>query len=178
MPAPDSVTEEIPGKHMAVSKEKTKIPANAGKAEDDEAYSLLKLENQLCFPLYAAARHVINSYTPYLKPLGLTYTQYLVLLVLWEAKEASVGDLCRKLYLDNGTISPVIKKMEKDGIVTRCRLPEDERVVRVCVTEKGMELREAVKDIPVRVGSCLAVSREDAQSLYRLLYGLLQDDMP
>ena len=75
----------------------------------DEA---LKLENQLCFPLYACARRVIGRYTPYLKPLNLTYTQYIVLLVLWEEKEATVRELCRKLYLDSGTLTPLLKKME------------------------------------------------------------------
>ena len=146
--------------------------------KEEKDYCQLKLENQLCFPLYAASRQVINLYTPYLKPLGLTYTQYLMLLVLWEEREATVGDLCRKLYLDNGTVSPVIKKMEKDGLLTRCRLPEDERVVRVCITEQGMALRESVKDIPSQIGSCLSVSKEDAQCLHRLLYGLLESDKP
>ena len=139
-------------------------------------YPQLQLDGQICFPLYACARKVISAYNPLLKPLGLTYTQYLVLLVLWEERETTVGDLCRKLYLDNGTVSPVIKKMEKDGLLTRCRLPEDERVVRVCITKQGMELRESVMDIPSKIGSCLSVSKEDAQCLHRLLYGLLESD--
>jgi len=162
-------------------KENRKKPAAAPEAEaavrmKEDGYSQLKLDNQLCFPLYAAARHVINQYSPYLKPLGLTYTKYLVCLVLWEQKEITVGDLCRRLYLDNGTVSPVIKKMEKDGYLTRCRLPEDERVVRVCITDKGMALREAAKDVPFRVGSCLAMTSEDAGELYRLLYGMLPSE--
>ena len=79
-----------------------------------ETYPQLILESQLCFPLYAASRRIVNSYTPYLKPLGLTYTQYIVFLCLWEYGETTVGDLCRKLYLDNGTITPLIKRMEQD----------------------------------------------------------------
>ena len=158
-----------------------KKPAAATGAEtavmtNEDGYSQLKLDNQLCFPLYAAARHVINQYNPYLKPLGLTYTQYLVFLVLWEQKEITVGDLCRRLYLDNGTVSPVIKKMEKEGYLTRCRLPEDERVVRVCITKEGMALREAAKEVPFKVGSCLAMTSEDAGELYRLLYGMLPSE--
>ncbi|MBQ9420318.1 MAG: MarR family transcriptional regulator [Lachnospiraceae bacterium] len=139
-----------------------------------EDYPQLKLENQLCFPLYACARKVINQYNPFLKPLGITYTQYLVFLVLWECREATVGEICRKLYLDNGTITPLIKKMEKDGYVVRKRSEQDERVVKVSITEKGMALREDAKDIPFSVGGCLSVPGEDAAVLYRLLYKLLE----
>ncbi len=141
-----------------------------------ESYPQLKLENQLCFPLYACARKVINQYNPFLKPLGITYTQYLVFLVLWECREATVGEICRKLYLDNGTITPLIKKMEKDGYLERRRSEQDERVVKVSITPKGMELREKAREIPFKVGGCIAVSGEDASSLYRLLYAIL--DMP
>ena len=138
-----------------------------------DEYPQLKLENQLCFPLYACARKVINQYNPYLKPLGITYTQYLVFLVLWEQQEATVGEICRRLFLDNGTITPLIKKMEKDGYVVRKRSEEDERVVKVSITEKGIALREGAKDIPFSVGGCLAIPGEDAAELYRLLYQLL-----
>ncbi len=147
---------------------------NLQQTTDD--YPQLKLENQLCFPLYACARKVINQYNPYLKPLGITYTQYLVFLVLWEQQEATVGEICRRLFLDNGTITPLIKKMEKDGYVVRKRSEEDERVVKVSITEKGIALREGAKDIPFSVGGCLAIPGEDAAELYRLLYQLL--DMP
>jgi DNA-binding MarR family transcriptional regulator len=147
---------------------------NLQQTTDD--YPQLKLENQLCFPLYACARKVINQYNPYLKPLGITYTQYLVFLVLWEQQEATVGEICRRLFLDNGTITPLIKKMEKDGYVVRKRSEEDERVVKVSITEKGIALREDAKDIPFSVGGCLAIPGEDAAELYRLLYQLL--DMP
>ena len=91
-----------------------------------------KLEYQLCFPLYAAARKVVNAYTPFFKPLGITYTQYIVLLVLWEQKAVTVGELCRRLYLDNGTLTPLLKKLEEKGFLTRTRKTEDERVVHPC----------------------------------------------
>ena len=94
-----------------------------------EKYPQLMLESQLCFPLYAGARHVVNQYTPHLKPLGLTYTQYIAFLCLWEYGEITVGELCRRLYLDNGTVTPLLKKMEQGGYVSRVHCPEDERVV-------------------------------------------------
>ena len=133
----------------------------------------LKLENQLCFPLYACARKVTNLYTPYLKALGLTYTQYLVFLVLWDEGTLSVGDLCKKLYLDNGTITPLLKKMEKAGYVTRTRKQDDERVVMVSVTDAGLALREKALTIPDQVGNCLNMAKEEAASLYEILYRLL-----
>lgn len=136
-------------------------------------YPQLRLENQLCFPLYAAARRVVNAYTPYLKPLGMTYTQYIVFLSLWETGKATVGDLCRRLSLDCGTLTPMLKKMEEAGWITRCRCREDERVVYVKVTEKGWALREEAKDVPFEVGQCLRLSPEEAKTLYGLLYRLL-----
>jgi DNA-binding MarR family transcriptional regulator len=136
-------------------------------------YPQLMLEGQVCFPLYAAARRVVNAYTPLLKPLGLTYTQYIVCLAMWEMGKATVGDLCRKLYLDCGTLTPLLKKMEESGWVTRCRCKQDERVVYVSVTDSGWALREQVKDIPEQMASCVSMSREDSFQLYTLLYRLL-----
>lgn len=141
-------------------------------APRDDCPQLL-LENQLCFPLYAAARKVVNMYTPFLKPLGLTYTQYIVFLCLWEYGEMTMGDLCRKLWLDNGTVTPMIKHMEQEGYVTRRRREEDERVVMVGLTEKGRALREKVKDVPAQVGQCVRMSPEDARELGTLLNRLL-----
>ena len=102
-------------------------------AESD--YDALKLENQLCFPLYACSRSIVNLYTPFLKPLGLTYTQYIVFLVLWEQDGITVGELGAKLHLDNGTITPLLKKMQDKGYVTRERSKSDERVVIVSLTD-------------------------------------------
>ena len=134
----------------------------------------LHLDSQLCFPLYAAARKVVNHYTPYLKPLGITYTQYIVLLALWESGSATVGDLCRRLYLDNGTITPLLKKMEDCGYISRSRSRQDERVVTVTVTSKGWELRQQVKDIPFQVGGCIPLAHDDAYQLFLLLQRLIQ----
>jgi DNA-binding MarR family transcriptional regulator len=133
----------------------------------------LKLDGQLCFPLYAAARKAVNAYTPVLKPLGLTYTQYIVLLALWENGKSTVGELCRMLYLDCGTLTPLLKKMEEYGWITRTRSKGDERVVNVAVTDEGWKLREQVKDLPEQVGGCIDMPREDMYSLYTLLHQML-----
>ena len=133
----------------------------------------LLLERQLCFPLYAAARRMVNSYTPYLKPLGLTYTQYIVFLCLWEYGETTMGDLCSRLYLDNGTLTPMIKRMEQDGYLNRTRSPEDERVVKIRLTDRGWKLREQVQEIPKQAGSCLCLKPAEASELYALLHKLL-----
>ena len=142
--------------------------------EKREEYPQLLLDGQLCFPLYAAARKVVNEYNPLLKPYGLTYTQYIVFLALWEQGcRTKVGDLGRRLYLDCGTLTPLLKKMEESGWITRCRCKVDERVVYVSLTEDGWALREKVKDIPERMGKCMTMDREDAYSLYSLLHKLL-----
>ncbi|MDD5922770.1 MAG: MarR family transcriptional regulator [Eubacteriales bacterium] len=138
--------------------------------DPDEA---LKLDNQLCFPLYAAARKIVNAYTPLLRPLGITYTQYITFMVLWETDGVSVGEICRRLHLDSGTVTPLLKKMEKEGFVTRRRSPDDERRVSVFLTEKGIGLKKKAKDIPLQIGQCVHLSREDAETLYRILYLLL-----
>ena len=140
----------------------------------EESYKeMMKLDNQLCFPLYACARHVVNLYTPFLKPLGLTYTQYIVFLVLWEQEEVTIGELCKKLMLDNGTLSPLIKKMESDGYVRRERKKEDDRVVIVTLTDKGRALQEEAKDIPTKIACCVDLPVEESKELYIILYELL-----
>ena len=133
----------------------------------------MKLENQLCFPLYAAARSVTSMYTPWLKKLGLTYTQYIVFLVLWEKDGIPVGEICEKLMLDNGTVSPLLKKMEQAGYIRRARSAEDDRVVVISLTEQGRNLQEQAKEIPEKVGGCVDLPPEKAQKLYELLYELL-----
>ena len=141
--------------------------------ENRTEYPQLQLDSQLCFPLYACARKVIGAYTPLLKLLGLTYTQYIVMLELWEKEKVKVGELGHRLYLDCGTLTPMLKKMEESGWLTRCRCKVDERVVYVALTEKGRALREEVKDIPGQVGSCITLPQEEALELYRLLHKLL-----
>ncbi len=133
----------------------------------------LTLEQQLCFPLYAAARKVVALYTPHLKPLGLTYTQYIMLMVLWEKDDVSVGELGERLHLDTGTLTPVLKKLEADGYVLRERCRPDERVVSIKLTEKGRALRESLQELPHKVGSCVPLSPQDAKILNQLLHQVL-----
>ena len=140
--------------------------------DDREA---MKLANQLCFPLYAAARNVTGLYTPWLKPLGLTYTQYIVFLVLWEKDGISVTEIGEKLMLDNGTLSPLLKKMEQAGYVERRRCRKDDRIVEITLTEAGRALQEKAKDVPRRVAGCIDLPPEKARMLYSLLYELLEN---
>ena len=135
----------------------------------------MKLGNQICFPLYAAARSVTNAYTPWLKPLGLTYTQYIVFLVLWEKDGVTVGELCDKLMLDNGTLSPLLKKMQTLGYIERKRKPDDDRVVVISLTRSGRELQEKAKDVPLNVAGCVNLPADKAKALYSLLYELLEN---
>ena len=140
---------------------------------DNDYRENMKLANQLCFPLYAAARNVTGLYTPWLKPLGLTYTQYIVFLVLWEKDGVSVTEIGERLMLDNGTLSPLLKKMEQAGYVKRRRCRRDDRIVEITLTEAGRALQEKAKDIPGRVAGCIDLPPEKAWALYALLYELL-----
>ena len=141
---------------------------------EDEYTNLLKLENQLCFPLYAASREIINRYTPFLKELNITYTQYLVFLVLWEKEKISVKELGNILLLDSGTLTPLLKKLEKDGYIIRSRDVNDERIVNISLTKKGYDLRNKAKDIPLKVGSCIN-NNIDINHLKKLLDELLNN---
>ncbi len=143
---------------------------------DYDYHEAMKLANQLCFPLYAAARNVTGLYTPWLRPLGLTYTQYIVFLVLWEKDGISVTEIGEKLMLDNGTLSPLLKKMEQAGYVERRRSREDDRVVEITLTETGRALQEKAKDVPGKVAGCIDLPAEKAQQLYALLYELLENE--
>ncbi len=139
-----------------------------------QEYEQLKLENQLCFPMYACARMIVNAYNPYRKPLGLTYTPYIEFMVLWDKESVNVGQLGEILHLDAGTLTPLLKRLEKEGYVTRKRSEEDERVTRISITKKGNELKEKCKDIPARLseeGSPL--TQKEAVELYGLLYKFL-----
>lgn len=141
--------------------------------DNDARYDGLKLGNQLCFPLYACSKEIIRRYTPLLEAMDLTYTQYLVMMVMWEYRERSVKELGERLFLDSGTLTPVIKKLESKGYLTRRRCAEDERSLIVSVTEEGMALRERALEVPVRVGQCIRLSPDEAVQMYTLLYKVL-----
>ncbi len=136
-------------------------------------YDALKLENQLCFPLYAAAKEVVKKYNPFLSEIDLTYTQYIAMMVLWEKRTISVKELGEHLYLDSGTLTPLLKVLEKKGFVTRQRSEADERVLIVKITEDGLKLREKAVSIPEQVSSCVNIDSNDAKELYIILYKIL-----
>lgn len=136
-------------------------------------YPELKLENQLCFPLYAAAKEIVKKYRPYLDEINLTYTQYITMMVLWEEKSLSVKALGEKLLLDSGTLTPLLKSLESKGFVTRHRSEEDERVLIVSITPDGEKLREVASSVPKKMQSCVRLSKEEAVQLYSLLYKVI-----
>ena len=138
-----------------------------------DEYDALKLENQLCFPLYAASREVIKRYRPALDALELTYTQYITMLVLWEAGKISVKELGKKLYLDSGTLTPVLKSLEAKGLVSRCRSVRDERVLIVDCTAEGLTLRDKARALPENMTGRICLEDDEAATLCSLLYKLL-----
>ncbi len=131
-------------------------------------YDQLKLENQLCFPVYAASRLITREYQPYLDELEITYPQYLVLMILWEKDEMPVNDIAKKLILNTNTITPLLKRMETQGLVNRERSKEDERKVIVKLTEKGNVLKEKAVLIPERLASQLLEGPMGVEELIRL----------
>lgn len=143
-----------------------------------DRYNALKLENQLCFPLYACARETIKMYTPYLDELGLTYTQYITMIVLWEKKSINVKCLGEILYLDSGTLTPLLKKLECKGLVNRRRSETDERNLIISITEEGELLKERAIIIPETLAKCVPLDREESLTLYHLLYKLLGAENP
>ena len=143
---------------------------------EPERYAGLRLENQLCFPLYAASREIIRLYRPHLDALDLTYTQYITMMVLWEEREISVKQLGKRLYLDSGTLTPLLKSLEAKGYVTRTRSRDDERVVVVRLTDAGLALQEQAVAVPEGMKACLRLSPDEAAVLYKLLYKLLAEE--
>jgi len=138
-----------------------------------DRYDSLKLKNQLCFPLYACSKEIIKNYKPYLDKIDLTYTQYIVMMVLWESKNINVKDLGEQLYLDSGTLTPLLKKLESKGYISRNRSDKDERNLMIKVTEKGMELREKALSVPQEVSKCVKLTKEEANFLYKILYKMI-----
>jgi DNA-binding MarR family transcriptional regulator len=136
----------------------------------------LKLEHQLCFPLYASSKELIKRYKPLLDELELTYTQYIAMMILWEKKSVNVNELGRFLFLDSGTLTPMLKKMELKGLLRRTRQGEDERKVLITITEAGEKLKEQAESVPERIAACVTLSPDEAETLYKLLYKLLSSE--
>ena len=141
--------------------------------DNEEKYESLKLGNQLCFPLYACSKEIIRRYKPYLDRIDLTYTQYITMMVMREKKTVNVKTLGECLYLDSGTLTPVLKKLESKGYITRERSSEDERNLVVSITTEGEKLRDEAISIPSSMGSCVKLSEDEAKILYNLLYKII-----
>ncbi len=138
-----------------------------------DGYDCLRLENQLCFPLYACSKEIVRRYRPFLDALDLTYTQYITMMAMWEYGSMSVKKLGSMLYLDSGTLTPLLKKLEDKDYITRRRDPEDDRVVIVSVTEEGLALRDRALSVPESMASCIRLPAEDAVELQKALAKLM-----
>ena len=145
----------------------------AAAEKSPQTYDCLRLKNQLCFPLYACSKEIIRRYKPLLDKLDLTYTQYIAMMVLWEKERLHVGELGECLFLDSGTLTPLLKKLEQKGYITRCRSQEDERAVEICITPEGKALQDEALSVPAAMGSCVKLSEEEAAFLYQILYKIL-----
>jgi len=141
--------------------------------DTQDKFDCLLLKNQLCFPLYACSREVVKLYKPFLDGIGLTYTQYITMMVMWERKRLNVKEAGRMLRLDSGTLTPVLKKLEEKGLITRRRSEKDERNLIIEITPEGEALKERAADIPERLAACVSLDEEEAKQLYRLLYKLM-----
>ena len=140
---------------------------------EEKKYEALKLENQLCFPLYACSKEIVRYYKPFLDKIDLTYTQYITMMVLWEKKKVNVKTLGKCLFLDSGTLTPVLKKLESKGFINRERNAADERNLEVTITPAGEKLRDEALFIPENIGSCVRLTSDEAKELYRLLYKVI-----
>ena len=138
-----------------------------------EKYDALKLNNQVCFPLYACSKELISRYGPYLKKLGLTYTQYIVMMVMWEKETVSSRELAASLHLDYGTLTPVLKRLENSGYLNRNRDPRDERLLLLTITEEGRALKDEAIKIPPCIAACMGLDAEEFKQLYTLTYKAL-----
>ena len=135
----------------------------------------LKLKNQLCFPIYLCSKEIIRKYTPWLEEIDLTYTQYIVMMYFWEKEKSNVKEVGKTLLLDSSTLTPLLKKLENKGFITRVRSTIDERNLEIQITKKGRELKDKAKLIPEKIGKCIALSEEEATTLYALMYKILMN---
>ena len=138
-------------------------------------YDELMLGNQLCFPLYACSKEIVRRYKPFLDEIDLTYTQYIAMMVLWEEKKVNVKELGSRLFLDSGTLTPVLKRLEQKGLITRQRDEKDERVLIAEITDEGEALKERAVEVPHKMAGCVKLDEQDAKELYRILYTLLEE---
>ena len=143
--------------------------------KEESKYDVLRLESQLCFPLYACSKEIVRRYKPFLDEIDLTYTQYITMMVLWFKKKVNVKELGEELMLDSGTLTPVLKKLEGKGYITRERSKEDERTLIVSITKEGEDLKDKALSIPKKMSICLGIEKEQMDILYNLLYQVLKN---
>lgn len=141
----------------------------------NDKYDVLKLERQLCFPLYVVSKEIVKRYKPFLDEINLTYTQYITMMVLWEEEEILVKDMGARLFLDSGTLTPVLNGLEKKGYAVRRRSEKDKRDVYVNITEDGMALREKAVEIPGKIGGCVPLDPKKAMELYQTLHEMMNN---
>lgn len=134
----------------------------------------LKLENQLCFPLYVCSKEIIKSYKPYLEQIDLTYTQYIVMMVMWEEKEITFRDLVKKLYLESNTLTPVLKKLEDKKLIERKKKTGNEKNISLSITKKGIDLKEKAKQVPKEMEKCIMISENDGNTLKEILNKIIK----
>ena len=135
---------------------------------------ILKLSNQLCFPLYASGKEITRRYKPYLDRLDITYTQYIVLMVLWEKDHISVKEIGERLYLDSGTLTPLLNKLISKGLIKKETQPSDNRELIIFLTKKGLELKKEAYEIPPQIAGKVKLTPEEGKQLYKLLYKVLE----
>lgn len=153
--------------------EKNNSISHQDKTNQPSPHEILKLDNQLCFSLYVCSKEIIRLYKPLLDPYGLTYTGYIILMALWEQDQITVKDLGKKLFLDSGTLTPMLKKLESLGYVLRTRSRQDERNVYIELTEKGVEFREEALQIPQKIICGLNMDMENAGQLLHALHHMM-----
>ena len=169
-----TISEETAHRYVSENAPELSETIHASKPQEAGAPDCLKLENQLCFSLYACAKEVVRRYRPLLDPFDLTYTQYIVMMVLWEEKQINVKTLGEKLYLDSGTLTPLLKKLESKGYVKRERSLQDERNLNVSITEEGERLKILLHDVPGAMQACVCLEEKEAAELHRLLNKILK----
>lgn len=144
----------------------------------DQRFDALKLGNQLCFPLYVCAKEIVKKYKPYLDEIDLTYTQYITMMAMWEHEELSVKELGEYLFLDSGTLTPVLKTLEKKCFLSRKRSSTDERMLVVTLSESGRDLRARAVEVPFKMQGCMSIDEKDAADLYRILHKMMANIDP
>ena len=141
----------------------------------ESKYDSLSLKNQLCFPIYLCSKEIIRRYTPMLDELDLTYTQYITMMYLWENNKSNVKDISKALFLDSGTLTPLLKKLEQKGYVKRERSLKDERNLDVTITKKGLDLRDKALSVPKNMSKCIDITEDEAKVLYKLMYKIVMN---